>query len=356
VQEASTTSLSRLAPIDRLAKLLAERDRLLKAIERRKMDLARAQAVGREVATRMFRDVFPLLEKYDAIGRVVWALFDALLADKSRSRRARKVISEIRAELIDAGVLDRLRHSATPESAPMPAIGDDKAPDEETEPSSGAEVDSAHPQGAAPGRDSLRSMFRRLALLMHPGRAAHDADRDLRTHFMKEATQAYQDGDLARMVDLESSWKRTMPDEALGADAAPLDDVERRCAVLDRMIEELREQLRSINRELKGLRRALPPPNMPLEILVEETQEELAALEHIRAFVADFKEGRITLEQFKMGPPMPDASSEEDLWIEDEELLSMSDALIRDLTDMFAHLPRTNPPKRKSRKKKKRRR
>ncbi|HXK17794.1 MAG TPA: J domain-containing protein, partial [Polyangiaceae bacterium] len=79
---------------------------------------------------------------------------------------------------------------------------------------------------------SLRDIFRNLARAVHPDRAGHDGERARRTEVMKEVTRAYEEGDLARLIEIESTWHgQQAPTEA--------GDSEARCRELERINREL---------------------------------------------------------------------------------------------------------------------
>jgi hypothetical protein len=92
-----------------------------------------------------------------------------------------------------------------------------------------------------------------LSVAIHPDRSQTDADRDHRTEAMKEVTRAYQDGDLARLLELEKAW--------LAAEETPVDgqgETERRCSSLERTNRELKKQLRELENELRELKHSVP--------------------------------------------------------------------------------------------------
>lgn len=250
----------------------------------------------------------PLMLKFDQMRAEVAALFEELLAPGRLAARTRKKVLQVRDSLIAQGLIPE-----GPLEAGDKGEGEDDDPpfeddfDFESPPfanDSGSEprVAAAPQHGQAPGRDSLRTLFRRLVLALHPDRARHDLDRARRTEAMKEATRAYEDGDLARLLELEKSWEK-------GASVAgAADDTGQRCAELEQMIRELNRQSRELSRDLREVqqRASAEMLDVPPEQVVAMAENELNDLTAIRDFVKKFRDGRITLAEFMQGPELGD--------------------------------------------------
>jgi hypothetical protein len=290
---------------ERLSALLAERERVLRDVQRRKQRLERAASRMRESAQATLEKLGPLIARQEALAAEISALFEELLAPGRLSASARKKVVRVRRMLEEQGVLD-----GSPN--PFPGGEDDEnnvSPfGSDSEPTwapdgppgySPRDVASAPQHGQAPSRDTLRALFRRLARSVHPDLAAHEPERERRTEAMKQVTQAYEAGDLARLLELESAWKAGERIPATG-------DSEERCRELERVIRELRAQAKDLARQLRELERAMPRPMTKTSIddLVAQGETELEAGEHIRDFVRGFRDGQITLAQFVRGPDL----------------------------------------------------
>jgi len=304
-ESAPVTGLRLHAVGERLGTLLKQRERLLAEVKRKQAELeaasVRASAAVEEVAVKMA----PIIGRFEELRAELGALFDELLAPKRLAARARKKVAEVQRSLVAQGLI--------PARAPNPAdvaegsgLDDDAvfedfdvdAPPFSASGRQGARVASAPQHGQTPGRDSLRSLFKRLALAVHPDRSKHEGERERRTEAMKEATRAYEDGDLARLVELEKAWQN-------GA-AAPqsADEEARRCAELEQTLRELNRQSRALTAELRELRRQVREDmlGVPVEQVVAGAEGELKDLERVRDFTRDFRDGKITLAMFLEGP------------------------------------------------------
>jgi len=291
---------------ERLAALLRERDRLLSTIRTKKRTLEKTLADTQSAQGAALEKLAPLVTRYEALVAEIRALFDELLAPGRLSASAAKKVAQVRRSL-EAGLFsdfDRAPSDSEPDvwqeppergqPRGRPTSGSVHAPEHDH---AKREVDSAEQRGQAKNRESLRAVFRRLVVASHPDRASHDAERQERTAAMKQATQAYEQGDLARLLELEKAWqsRQTLPPR--GSDEA-------RCRELELVTRELRAQARQLQAELRSLKESssLTPLGTPLEQAVEEAQAELQQLEAMRNFVLSFRDGKISLTTFVDGP------------------------------------------------------
>jgi hypothetical protein len=317
-ERAPVAALRLHAAGERLGALLKRRERLLAEVKRKQAELEALSVRAEIAAQKAAAQMVPIIGRFEAMRTEIGAIFEELLAPRRLAARARKKVAEVYRSLIAQGVV--------PARAPNPADtggaesgSDDSAGFEDVDvgapPFSGGRgretrVASAPQHGQTPGRDSLRSLFKRLALAVHPDRAQHESDRERRTEAMKEATRAYEDGDLARLVELEKAWQSGAEESA--------DEDARRCAELEQTLRELTRQSRDLTSQLRDLRRQLRDDmlDVPVEQIVAVAEGELKDLEHIRDFAKDFRDGKITLAMFLEGP-----EPEHDPLVELEELL-----------------------------------
>lgn len=327
----SQTGVRLHAAGERLATLLKRRDRLLSDVRKKQAALRAATEEAASAAERIVEGTAPLIPKFDQLREELRTLFLVLLAPGRLAARTRKKVVEVHQALIDQGLIPEW-------GAPVSADGDEDDDDEfegapfddafdfdsppfANDDGAGPRVAAAPQHGQAPGRDSLRTLFRRLVLALHPDRAQHDLDRARRTEAMKEATRAYEDGDLARLLELEKSWQT-----GARISAGP-DDDGRRCAELEQTIRELNRQSRELSRDIREVKLHASEEmlDVPTQCVVQMAEDELAELTAIRDFVKDFSEGRMTLAEFMKGPMRRDQSALE-LEAVLEELMMRADA------------------------------
>lgn len=298
--------------------LLRERARLLREVHKKKLQLERVrEQMSRDAAAASAR-MAPLIRRHDALIAELTSLFAELLTTGRIPARARKQISKLRRLLELRGVLPAQaeaneaepfapheRHEAPPPHGPGKPPGARPA----ARPSESAAPEVAGAKQVGQQRRSLRELFRSLVKAIHPDQARKDAERDRRTQVMKEVTRAYEEGDLARLLELETSWQT---EQAISEQA----DSVARCRALEQINRELLDQVRRLTREIRDLKREAAEESLGLapDELVERASRELDELEEICRFIESFRDGRLSVAELERGPgPLRD--------VEDLELL-----------------------------------
>jgi hypothetical protein len=158
-------------------------------------------------------------------------------------------------------------------------------------------------------RRSLREIFRNLARAVHPDRAQHEADREQRSEVMKQVTQAYEEGDLARLIQLESAWQSQLAATETG-------DPEARCRELERINRELLDQSRRLTRDIRDLKREARDvtQGMTPDELVADATSELDELQAVFEHLGAFRDGKITWAELERRTARPPTRDELDLF------------------------------------------
>src|SRR6478609_798231 len=287
--------------------LLRERARLLRDVQKKKLQLERVQqqmARDAEAAVLLMK---PLVERHDALVTELGKLFAELLAPGGASARARRRLLKLRRALELQGVLSPAEpeapdvdFDASDDDGP-PRRGADRGSHTSTpgaaRPPSGGAREVAGAEQVGQQRRSLRELFRSLAKSIHPDQARHDTERERRTEVMKEVTRAYEEGDLARLLELESSWQS---EQAISESADSL----ARCRELERVNRELLDQVRRLTRQIRDAKREAVDASMGLspEELTERAGRELDDLEDICRFIESFRDGKLTVAELERGP------------------------------------------------------
>jgi hypothetical protein len=336
--------IERQAPPQKLAALTFEHGRLLKAIGAKQKDHARLDQDIRETARRLV-EVEPIRDEILTVERQIHRLFHQLLARKGQPRKVRRAIGLVYDMLQEQGVLSPDEAmwddpdaglDDPPESddgerfgEPRPgaaARGED-SPGRREPPPPGAGGFSARRPSDGEADQSLRGLFRRLALAVHPDRVSDDAEKVRRTEAMKEISRAYEERDLARLLHLERAW---MGAGILDPHGTEDDALARKLAHLERMNHDLRVQLAELTQAIRKLRRS-PAGQMHLDLrraaretqrsaggrgevdllsnLVSEARTALAGLRELLDFAISYRDGGLTLDAFMRGPGASKAKS-----------------------------------------------
>ncbi len=295
----------------RAEELLKERARLLRDVNKKKQQVEQARAAAERELQATLRKMAPLVERHRALVGELTLLFDELLAEGRLSASARKKVGKVRSSLELSGFLSPIADLEEDEASyaahdPHDPWGEDERDEPWSEPAGAGgapraaedhsvrEVASARQPGQE--RRTLRDIFRSLARAVHPDQARQEPDRERRTEVMKEVTRAYEAGDLARLIELESAWQS---ERVLTGDGDP----ELRCRELERINRELLNQVRQLTRELRDVKRAARDASFgPIDQMVEQATRELNEFAAICEFVCKFRDGKIKLAEFVRGP------------------------------------------------------
>lgn len=288
----------------RVETLLRERQRLLREVRQKKAQLERVQQQMSSDAAAASSKMAPLIRRHDALVAELTLLFAELLAPGRTSVRARRQLVRLRRLLELQGVLAPLTDAT--EADAEAELDSDASPRGRAR-SQGARERSGRPSSTAPEvsgapqvgqqRRSLRELFRSLVKAIHPDQARQDAEREHRTQVMKQVTRAYEDGDLARLLELESSWQS---EQAVSGEF----DALTRCRELERLNRELLDQVRRLTRQIRDLKREAFDASMGLapDELCARAARELDELEDICRFVERFRDGKLSVSELERGP------------------------------------------------------
>ncbi len=126
---------------------------------------------------------------------------------------------------------------------------------------------------------------------------------------MKEINKAYQEGDLARLLEIE---RLHQAGEEIDNDSE--DDLTRKSNRLERENEFLKTQYENLKRELRlvkrtpegamisDYRKAVKVGIDPIAQMLAQVEGEVQVISSIRDFVKDFRDKKITIKEFLQGP------------------------------------------------------
>jgi len=305
-----TTALGKRTPSVVLAALLHERKRLLKQIAKKQTEFEREREELRVVGQSLFERLGPLMQERLTLIKEIEGRFRELLASGRLSKSARKKVANVYEALCEDGDFESLEAAAEGNEASEPDYDFDFDP-ADTPRGNGAHerVDTAEHSGGRPGNDSLKALFRRLAVALHPDLVQEVVEQKRRTEVMKEVTRAYEAGDLARLLELEQAWLSG------GAVESSECDENAEIAKLEKIVCELQAQQQELTASLRELRHSSPLTDFfgerrvslnvrrqQVDELIERATFELQPFREIRNHVQAFAEKRISLAEFCRGP------------------------------------------------------
>lgn len=296
----------------RLQFLEKEHQKLLKQIKKKRSELKNFVEQMRSVATEVFTKATPSFQKMAEVDREIHALFDEILTTRQLGKKSRKKIIQIYNNLQSAGIVS-------------PKEDEDDS-DEELD-----ELFEMHEQSAEDFRSSyqsqrpqdleipsvnrsndskkIRSLFLRLAEIFHPDKVTDEETQMRHTEIMKEINKAYQDGDLARLLEIEKQH-----DVGEFIDTSNQDEVALKCTRVEQQNELLKNQLTNLKREMR-LAKKSPEGAMvsdfrkvtkhgidPIAQMLEQLTGQISIVSQIRDYVRDFRDEKISINKFLEGP------------------------------------------------------
>lgn len=309
---------------EQLAALNADRAWLLKQIRRKRTELDNFITQMRSLITEMFERSAEPRAQLQALDAEIHSLFAELFTTRKFGQQTVKKIQRLYKSLQWQGVLS---HRPIPgqeeEEFDDPFAGFDNSfrdefdDDADAFDPSRANDEARSPSAkdqAAPNQREMRQTFLRLASQYHPDRATDQDTHSQNTEIMKEINRAYQDGDFARLLELE---QQSFEDRFTAVEQG--DDVERTCKKLRQENKNLRDQYEGIKAELRHLRNHTHEGEMVtlyrqakrqrvdmFEQMIEEAEAEIEGLRIVRDFVRDFRDRKMTIKRFLQGPRQAD--------------------------------------------------
>jgi hypothetical protein len=315
-----TQSLRMPHAMERLEALEAEREKLLIKASKVQASIERLLALVEKTNTEVETAVLPILHELSELQRETHALFRELLLPGRLAKGPHRRVKQLYTMLLEDEFLDPFEDVADEDS-------ESEAENDETEEQRESErerYDAAwreglpyeHETGATSAprdaklADALRAVFRRLVRALHPDTVQDPAEQARRTMVMKEITQAHQLEDLARLLEIERAWLQGAHAAGHSPSVPSVDETERRCIAISETIAALKVQVRTLERELRSLRKSEPVQLMnemkrgakPISTVVESASEELNRYRDVRNLVKNFRDGKATLRELLDGP------------------------------------------------------
>ncbi len=319
--ESTQTGLRLQQSAEALSALLRERSRLLKKIAAKRQELEQECETIRSTMQTLMSKMQGLVIERNQLVDEMHRLFGELLAEGRLSKSARKKVSSVYRIITESNDFEPLDFDAVVRPAntePSRGFSESDTNGAGPAPQPGPAAESARHAGGQPGNDSLRGLFRRLTMALHPDRVQHEGEQKWRTDVMKEVTRAYEDGDFARLIEIEQHWM------AGGHVVSGANDEAAKRAALERTIKELQSQLKAVTSELRFVRSSSPLRELfgssrkrrvddqgLIDAMVASANEDLERMRQMRDFVRAFSERKISLAEFMRGPACLRAVDEE---------------------------------------------
>ncbi|MEH2191550.1 MAG: J domain-containing protein [Nostoc sp.] len=337
LQSTSSTPLALSQLHIRLQFLEKEHQSLLKQIKRKRTELNNFVEQTRTFATEIFHQASPSFQKMAELDQEIHALFDEIFTTRKFGKQTLKNIEAVYLNLQLTGIiclkpnrqqfnkeLDELFDNPEPESDFSRETAEDRYQHWQAQ-----ESVESQSVGRTKDKRKIRETFLRLAEIFHPDKVKDSETQTYNTEIMKSINQAYQEGDLARLLEIE---RLHQVGEIIDLNSE--DDLTRKCRTIEQQNEILLTQYENVKQELR-LAKKTPEGTMVSDsrkaakkgidstaLMLETIESQINVVAHIRDFVKDFKEQKITIKEFLGGPPSLHSLDEETMEDILEQMLS----------------------------------
>jgi len=314
---ASSTTVTPLALSDlhlQLEGLEKEHQSLLKQIKKKRTELNNFVEKMRSLATEVFHRVSPNMQTMAELDAEIHALFAEILTTRKMGKQTQKNIQSLYRSLQMGGIISyKPIEEEDDDDEELDELFEDNDSQENHQRRRQfweAEQDSESPTVARTDESrKIRQTFLRLAEIFHPDKVKDNETQMTHTEIMKEINKAYQDGDLARLLEIERKYE---VGETIDNNSE--DDLSRRCKNIEQHNQILKNQYEKLKQELR-LAKNTPEGSMVadykkaakqgidcIELMLETIQSQTKIVAEIRDFVQDFKDKKITIKEFLAGP------------------------------------------------------
>ena len=296
---------------------------LLKQIKRKRSELKNFLDQMRSIATQVFQQATPLSQKMIALDAEIHQLFEEILTTRKFGKKSRQDITSVYNSLQFMGILST---KFDDDDELDEVFSDSSADDFNTEP--GADFSSQdknnhhfreehsdnffeETQRKSPESRQIRQTFLKLAALFHPDKVTDQETQMHHNEIMKEVNRAYQEGDIARLLEIE---KQHHLQEEIDLQKTTKSEIERLCLQREKDNQLLKNQYENIKRELR-IARNTPEGEIVKDYracqkqgidavaeMILELESRVNQIENIRNFVQDFHDKKMTIKEFLRGP------------------------------------------------------
>ena len=290
---------------------------LVKQIKRKQTELKNFDEQMRSVAREIFERGNHNFNQLIALDTEIHTLFDEILTTRKLGKQTRKSIVGIYHNLQAMGIISpKANHEENEQEIeewfePNQYENDfhssqskHYAPDQKLE----QKLEFAATNRTDESR-KIRQAFIRLAEIFHPDKVASSEMESSYTEIMKQINQAYQEKDLAGLLEIERKHM-----QGKSSQSNSQDNLSQKCSrqeaeneLLKTQYVALKQELRQLKNSAEGVmvsdyRKAVRAGIDPIEQMLLQVKAEVKALVEIRNFVKDFHEQKMTIKEFLCGP------------------------------------------------------
>lgn len=290
-----------------LSALEKEHQSLLKQIKRKRTEVKNFMEKMRSLGNELVGQSAPRVQKMSELDREIHTLFNTIFANKKLNKRTRNSVQEVYLHLQVTGIISHKdAQELAEEMSDIPPEANPENYDQYQQ--SSEEITDVNTRKTDDSR-KIRQTFLKLAEIFHPDKVTDNETQISYTEIMKEINQAYQEGDLARLLEIE---RQHQLGESI--DKNNEDDLVRRCKIVQQQNAILKEQYEKLKLELRRVKNTPEGQIVAdcrktakigvdyVDVMLKTIDAQVNTIQEIRDFVKSFAEGKITLQEFLRGP------------------------------------------------------
>ncbi len=303
----------------RIEELEKQHQWLLKQIKKKQTELRNFVEQMRSVALELFHKTAEPMKRMMSLDQEIHQLFNEIFNHPNRnfSKKVIKKIRDMYHSFQEIGVispqtsqeeeddLDDLFRDIN-ESEESENFGNFRSEFEENQ---GKQIDENNKKRDEPEAREIRQTFLRLASIFHPDKVTDESSQSFHTKLMQEINKAYQEGDLARLLEIEQKYEigEEIDDNNEDDLTRQCNRLEKRNILLRNQYEDLKQELRLVKNTSEGelvadYRRAKREKIDLISEMLKQLEKQVNLVKEIRNFVKNFKDKKITVNRFLEGP------------------------------------------------------
>ncbi len=316
----------------RFEQLEKDHEWLLKQIKRKRTELTNFLEQMRSIAVEILQRSRPFHERLVELDREIHSLFEEIFTTRNLGKQSRKKVEKVYRMLQMMDVISA-KQDESEEDLEENSTEEDFFGNEESFNSDrfGGEDNVPPNQDDSSDLKEMRRTFLRLAATFHPDKVSNNENRQDYEEIMKEVNRAYEEGDMARLLEIERQYQI---DKSINLDNASKSEIERQCDRLEIDNKLLANQYENIKSELRWMRRTSEGEMVkeyrslvrqgfdPIEEVTSMAEHQIEQVEAVRDFVADFRDRKMSIKDFVKGPSFGQEPTEEEIQEIMEELFS----------------------------------
>jgi hypothetical protein len=306
----TTASLAPSALHIRMEGLETQHQSLLTKIKKKRKELDNFVEQMRSVATEIYQQTTPKFQEIQVLDREIHTLFTEILTDRKLSKKNKHDVERIYHNLQVAGIISPKQDDDDTEFDDMFEPNEKEEEYRDSRKYHQQESESASLSGSRSEESKkIRSYFLRLAEIFHPDKATDSETQMRHTEIMKEINKAYQQGDLARLLEIEQ-----LHQVGESIDSNSEDDLSRKCTQLEQQNQFLKTQYEKLKKELRSFKRT-PEGEVvtdcrkfnkqgidPIAEIARQVESQIKIIVSIRDYVRDFHSSKMKIKEFLCGP------------------------------------------------------